>query len=219
MQQRYYAVTRAICPLLITRAMRYCLCTKSTQTTIHDVGANEKGETGSLHTTSRHSKARQSKGKRLLCLLHHTPETIHFHFTSPYTRRRNGTPPHLRIHIPSIHSTAPLPHFRGYFPESYYTHTKSSKKITKKMGGDHKCPVCQATFTRPQHVARHMRSRESSVFLYSFLVGPCKSSLHNEWTHIMEYIRPSITPSAHIRPSPTFRYAGGCAGRPHNPVA
>src|SRR6266850_4897691 len=27
------------------------------------------------------------------------------------------------------------------------------------MAGDHKCPVCQATFTRPQHVARHMRSR------------------------------------------------------------
>ncbi|KAF8815856.1 hypothetical protein BYT27DRAFT_7190878 [Phlegmacium glaucopus] len=26
------------------------------------------------------------------------------------------------------------------------------------MGGDHKCPVCEATFTRPQHVARHMRS-------------------------------------------------------------
>ncbi|KAF8885466.1 hypothetical protein BD779DRAFT_674752 [Infundibulicybe gibba] len=26
------------------------------------------------------------------------------------------------------------------------------------MTGDHKCPVCQATFTRPQHVARHMRS-------------------------------------------------------------
>lgn len=30
------------------------------------------------------------------------------------------------------------------------------------MGGDHKCPVCDATFTRPQHVARHMRSRSSS---------------------------------------------------------
>ncbi|KAG1820835.1 uncharacterized protein BJ212DRAFT_1335782 [Suillus subaureus] len=26
------------------------------------------------------------------------------------------------------------------------------------MAGDHQCPVCQATFTRPQHVARHMRS-------------------------------------------------------------
>ncbi|KAG5727836.1 Zinc finger protein [Termitomyces sp. T112] len=26
------------------------------------------------------------------------------------------------------------------------------------MGGDHKCPVCNSTFTRPQHVARHMRS-------------------------------------------------------------
>ncbi|KAI0247682.1 hypothetical protein BJV78DRAFT_1243170 [Lactifluus subvellereus] len=26
------------------------------------------------------------------------------------------------------------------------------------MAGDHKCPVCQATFTRPQHVVRHMRS-------------------------------------------------------------
>ena len=31
----------------------------------------------------------------------------------------------------------------------------------EQMGGDHRCPVCQATFTRPQHVARHMRSRES----------------------------------------------------------
>lgn len=26
------------------------------------------------------------------------------------------------------------------------------------MGGDHKCPVCGSTFTRSQHVARHMRS-------------------------------------------------------------
>ncbi|KAH7106340.1 hypothetical protein BKA62DRAFT_612026 [Auriculariales sp. MPI-PUGE-AT-0066] len=26
------------------------------------------------------------------------------------------------------------------------------------MAGDHRCPVCQSTFTRPQHVARHMRS-------------------------------------------------------------
>lgn len=36
------------------------------------------------------------------------------------------------------------------------------------MAGDHKCPVCQSTFTRPQHVARHMRSRKflSSYFLY-----------------------------------------------------
>jgi hypothetical protein len=30
------------------------------------------------------------------------------------------------------------------------------------MAGDHKCPVCNATFTRPQHVARHMRSRQCS---------------------------------------------------------
>ena len=29
------------------------------------------------------------------------------------------------------------------------------------MGGDHKCPICPATFTRPQHVARHIRSRKS----------------------------------------------------------
>jgi hypothetical protein len=35
------------------------------------------------------------------------------------------------------------------------------------MGGDHKCPVCQATFTRPQHVARHMRSREFSFHFRS----------------------------------------------------
>ncbi|KAG1764310.1 hypothetical protein EDD22DRAFT_455933 [Suillus occidentalis] len=36
----------------------------------------------------------------------------------------------------------------------------SSKPLIKllPMGGDHQCPVCQATFTRPQHVARHMRS-------------------------------------------------------------
>jgi hypothetical protein len=34
---------------------------------------------------------------------------------------------------------------------------------SEQMGGDHRCPVCQATFTRPQHVARHMRSRECSA--------------------------------------------------------
>ena len=33
--------------------------------------------------------------------------------------------------------------------------------LPSTMGGDHKCPVCEATFTRPQHVARHMRSRAS----------------------------------------------------------
>ncbi|KAL7421048.1 hypothetical protein Q5752_003932 [Cryptotrichosporon argae] len=26
------------------------------------------------------------------------------------------------------------------------------------MGGDHKCPMCSATFTRPQHVGRHLRA-------------------------------------------------------------
>jgi hypothetical protein len=36
------------------------------------------------------------------------------------------------------------------------------------MGGDHKCPVCEATFTRPQHVARHMRSRPSPSSLLHF---------------------------------------------------
>jgi hypothetical protein len=38
--------------------------------------------------------------------------------------------------------------------------TYFSRHNTHTMAGDHKCPVCQATFTRPQHVARHMRSRE-----------------------------------------------------------
>ncbi|KAJ7892665.1 hypothetical protein B0H13DRAFT_1886697 [Mycena leptocephala] len=106
MQQRYYAVTRAICPLLITRAMRYCLCTKSTQTTIHDVAANEKGETGSLHTTSRHSKARQSKAKdyfacstthqrRSTSTLHlHTPDAATgLHHISAFTFRQSTPPP------------------------------------------------------------------------------------------------------------------------------
>lgn len=37
------------------------------------------------------------------------------------------------------------------------------------MGGDHKCPVCEATFTRPQHVARHMRSRELDADIASLL--------------------------------------------------
>ena len=36
------------------------------------------------------------------------------------------------------------------------------------MGGDHKCPVCEATFTRPQHVARHMRSRMSLCVFSTF---------------------------------------------------
>lgn len=46
------------------------------------------------------------------------------------------------------------------------------------MGGDHKCSVCQATFTRPQHVARHMRSREfilTSSFTFDFPSSPLLS--------------------------------------------
>jgi DNA-directed RNA polymerase subunit RPC12/RpoP len=33
-------------------------------------------------------------------------------------------------------------------------------QLRTTMAGDHKCSVCQATFTRPQHVSRHMRSRK-----------------------------------------------------------
>ena len=40
------------------------------------------------------------------------------------------------------------------------------------MGGDHKCPVCQATFTRPQHVARHMRSRKFPIAPQNRSVDP-----------------------------------------------
>ena len=40
------------------------------------------------------------------------------------------------------------------------------------MTGDHKCSVCQATFTRPQHVSRHMRSR---MRLHSLCSRPAKS--------------------------------------------
>jgi hypothetical protein len=40
------------------------------------------------------------------------------------------------------------------------------------MAGDHKCPVCQATFTRPQHVARHMRSRKQFHSLLTLPTEP-----------------------------------------------
>lgn len=48
--------------------------------------------------------------------------------------------------------------------EGFFRYVKSCNVVILSssqhatMGGDHKCPVCQATFTRPQHVARHMRS-------------------------------------------------------------
>ncbi|KAF9469136.1 hypothetical protein BDZ94DRAFT_358218 [Collybia nuda] len=52
-------------------------------------------------------------------------------------------------------------HFFSLHPTTFFFKRTSLllNTQTKKMGGDHKCPVCQATFTRPQHVARHMRSR------------------------------------------------------------
>jgi hypothetical protein len=40
------------------------------------------------------------------------------------------------------------------------TATVTAAKNNTTMAGDHRCPVCQATFTRPQHVSRHMRSRK-----------------------------------------------------------
>ncbi|SRR5216683_1220521 len=61
------------------------------------------------------------------------------------------------------------------------------------MAGDHKCPVCQATFTRPQHVARHMRSRESSSSTFS---SPPRAPL----------ARSSLPHSAPPRSHPPHRY-------------
>lgn len=55
---------------------------------------------------------------------------------------------------------------------------RAQKRV--RMGGDHRCSVCQATFTRPQHVARHMRSREylfRVIFLWSRLAYPTLVSL------------------------------------------
>ena len=60
------------------------------------------------------------------------------------------------------------------------------------MAGDHKCSVCQATFTRPQHVSRHMRSRKS---LRSLLLTP--RSTHPQ---IQRYRRSPIQVSALWRP-------------------
>ncbi|KAG2341189.1 hypothetical protein BDR05DRAFT_965525 [Suillus weaverae] len=61
------------------------------------------------------------------------------------------------------------------------------------MGGDHQCPVCQATFTRPQHVARHMRSRMYFFFHSSTNFAPLchrrvlppviSISFHDQFTH------------------------------------
>lgn len=55
------------------------------------------------------------------------------------------------------------------------------------MGGDHKCPVCQATFTRPQHVARHMRSRTYLLFISAIR---SLGALHSE--RLQQYAPPNI---------------------------
>ncbi|KAI0247692.1 hypothetical protein BJV78DRAFT_898758 [Lactifluus subvellereus] len=48
--------------------------------------------------------------------------------------------------------------FTPFFLQPTNQRTTTTATTTPTMAGDHKCPVCQATFTRPQHVARHMRS-------------------------------------------------------------
>ncbi|KAJ7199873.1 hypothetical protein GGX14DRAFT_467529 [Mycena pura] len=78
------------------------------------------------------------------------------------------------------------------------------------MGGDHKCPVCQATFTRPQHVARHMRSR-ASLFL-------CVRGAPRRWKSCFMLPLGLITQTA---PLPMCRTArpGGAAPRRICPVS
>ncbi|TFK96697.1 hypothetical protein BDV98DRAFT_302556 [Pterulicium gracile] len=60
----------------------------------------------------------------------------------------------------SLRLTNSTPPQHPFFKSDQTTSTSTSfpTPTTTTMGGDHKCPVCQATFTRPQHVARHMRS-------------------------------------------------------------
>jgi hypothetical protein len=74
------------------------------------------------------------------------------------------------------------------------------------MAGDHKCPVCQATFTRPQHVARHMRSRTSMIVTFPTLLTnpltlppaplPHTSAISHQFLPPHRYRRSSIQVSA-----------------------
>jgi hypothetical protein len=202
--------------------MRYCLCTKSTQTTIHDVAETKKARQGrSTPPAVTRKQGRAKANDYFACsttlgydLL---PLCISIH---PTPQRDSTTSPHSHSANPLHRPATPLPRLLSRI----LLHTQILKE-TRTENNEKKW----AEITNARSARRRSRVPSMSLdicvlvsppsLLYSFLVGPCKSSLHNEWTHIMEYIHPSITPSAHIRPSPTFRYAGGCAGRLHNPVS
>ena len=70
--------------------------------------------------------------------------------------------------------------------------------ITHTMAGDHKCPVCQATFTRPQHVARHMRSRTSIILTKT----PHNSHPLLSPTHFRNFSLTNSSPPHRYRRSP-----------------
>ncbi|KAF8830945.1 hypothetical protein HHX47_DHR1000258 [Lentinula edodes] len=88
------------------------------------------------------------------------------------------------------------------------------------MGGDHKCPVCSATFTRPQHVVRHMRSpkcvqRKIRCTFVKFHrqtapIGPG----HNQSRSGNPSGSTSHHPSPHQQQPPTFNPAVGNAYGP-----
>jgi hypothetical protein len=70
------------------------------------------------------------------------------------------------------------------------------------MGGDHKCPVCGSTFTRSQHVARHMRSRTSlspfpppsSLMYFSSLSGDAILFSYNTTLHSLVHPTNALLP-------------------------
>lgn len=101
---------------------------------------------------------------------------------APSSRRRQQHHHHDHRHsrfliLPflSIPTFYPQPHNHTIIPAPTPDARRPSpnpRARVRTMAGDHKCPVCGSTFTRSQHVARHMRSRAYTPLPVQLLPPP-----------------------------------------------
>ena len=94
------------------------------------------------------------------CTSAHHPAS---HMASPASSSRTSThssAPHRRPQ--RAPNSAPTPRQQAWPATTKYVLPAPSPPRRPTLT-DRQCPVCNSTFTRPQHVARHMRSRKCSI--------------------------------------------------------
>jgi hypothetical protein len=158
--------------------MRYCLCTKSTQTTIHDVGETKKARQGRSTppaVTRKQGRAKANDYFACSTTLGYDPLPLCISI-HPTPQRDSTTSPHSHSANPLHRPATPLPRLLSRILLHTNSSTETRTEYNEKKWAEITNARCARRRSRVPSMSLDICVLVSPLsFLYSFLVGPCKS--------------------------------------------